>query len=139
MAQLEERFFSLARAAFGQQRWDAAEAEGSRLNLQQAIALALSPDHSHSSGCLLLWAKLSCLEGRPRRLPGRGPARRKPTNRLCAHKKDLQIQASRKRLKGFEPSTFCMASRRSSQLSYSREGAEYSRGSGAFRGGRALV
>ena len=27
---------------------------------------------------------------------------------------------SRKRLKGFEPSTFCMASRRSSQLSYSR-------------------
>lgn len=32
----------------------------------------------------------------------------------------------RKRLKGFEPSTFCMASRRSSQLSYSREvGAVY--------------
>jgi hypothetical protein len=30
-----------------------------------------------------------------------------------------------KRLKGLEPSTFCMASRRSSQLSYSREGAEY--------------
>jgi hypothetical protein len=27
---------------------------------------------------------------------------------------------SRKRLKGLEPSTFCMASRRSSQLSYSR-------------------
>ena len=27
---------------------------------------------------------------------------------------------SKKRLKGFEPSTFCMASRRSSQLSYSR-------------------
>ena len=27
-----------------------------------------------------------------------------------------------KRLKGFEPSTFCMASRRSSQLSYSRIG-----------------
>ena len=26
-----------------------------------------------------------------------------------------------KRLKGLEPSTFCMASRRSSQLSYSRE------------------
>ena len=31
----------------------------------------------------------------------------------------------RKRLKGLEPSTFCMASRRSSQLSYSREVAEY--------------
>ena len=28
----------------------------------------------------------------------------------------------KKRLKGFEPSTFCMASRRSSQLSYSRIG-----------------
>ncbi|MDX6522828.1 MAG: hypothetical protein QOI17_341 [Gaiellales bacterium] len=27
-----------------------------------------------------------------------------------------------KRLKGLEPSTFCMASRRSSQLSYSRNG-----------------
>ncbi len=31
-----------------------------------------------------------------------------------------------KRLKGLEPSTFCMASRRSSQLSYSRTRAEYS-------------
>ena len=31
------------------------------------------------------------------------------------------------RLKGLEPSTFCMASRRSSQLSYSRESAEYTR------------
>jgi hypothetical protein len=29
---------------------------------------------------------------------------------------------AKKRLKGFEPSTFCMASRRSSQLSYSRIG-----------------
>lgn len=28
---------------------------------------------------------------------------------------------AKKRLKGFEPSTFCMASRRSSQLSYIRE------------------
>ena len=31
-------------------------------------------------------------------------------------------------MKGLEPSTFCMASRRSSQLSYIREGADYSRG-----------
>jgi hypothetical protein len=31
-------------------------------------------------------------------------------------------------MKGLEPSTFCMASRCSSQLSYIREGAEYSRG-----------
>ena len=30
-----------------------------------------------------------------------------------------------KRLKGFEPSTFCMASRRSSQLSYSRKAGQY--------------
>jgi hypothetical protein len=29
-----------------------------------------------------------------------------------------------KRLKGLEPSTFCMASRRSSQLSYSRRDGE---------------
>ena len=31
---------------------------------------------------------------------------------------------AKKRLKGFEPSTFCMASRRSSQLSYSRADAQ---------------
>jgi hypothetical protein len=31
-------------------------------------------------------------------------------------------------MKGLEPSTFCMASRRSSQLSYIREPAEYSQG-----------
>jgi hypothetical protein len=36
-----------------------------------------------------------------------------------------------KRLKGLEPSTFCMASRRSSQLSYSRDV-----GSGDYRAGR---
>ena len=30
-----------------------------------------------------------------------------------------------KRLKGLEPSTFCMASRRSSQLSYSRASGDY--------------
>ena len=33
---------------------------------------------------------------------------------------------SKERLKGLEPSTFCMASRRSSQLSYSRAEAQYS-------------
>ena len=33
---------------------------------------------------------------------------------------------AKKRLKGFEPSTFCMASRRSSQLSYSRTGRDSS-------------
>jgi hypothetical protein len=35
-----------------------------------------------------------------------------------------------KRLKGFEPSTFCMASRRSSQLSYSRTKGDSSPGAG---------
>jgi hypothetical protein len=43
-AQLERQFVGLIRAAFGQRRWHKAEAEGSRLNLQQAIALALTPD-----------------------------------------------------------------------------------------------
>ncbi len=32
---------------------------------------------------------------------------------------------------GFEPTTFCMASRRSSQLSYSRANGEYSPGPAA--------
>ncbi len=35
------------------------------------------------------------------------------------------------RLMGFEPTTFCMASRRSSQLSYSRANGEYSPGPAA--------
>ncbi len=35
-----------------------------------------------------------------------------------------------KRLMGFEPTTFCMASRRSSQLSYSRAREQYRRGPG---------
>ena len=50
-------------------------------------------------------------------------------------KKTCKCRPFAKRLKGFEPSTFCMASRRSSQLSYSRAGAEYSRARGASRGG----
>ena len=44
MAQLEEQFFGPARAAYGQGRWNKAQAEGSRLSLQQAIALALTPN-----------------------------------------------------------------------------------------------
>ena len=39
----------------------------------------------------------------------------------------------KKRLKGLEPSTFCMASRRSSQLSYSRNGETASIAPGAAR------
>jgi hypothetical protein len=49
MAQLEEQFFAPARAAYGEARWNKAEAEGGQLNFEQAIALALSPDHSQSS------------------------------------------------------------------------------------------
>jgi hypothetical protein len=41
---------------------------------------------------------------------------------------------SEERLKGLEPSTFCMASRRSSQLSYSRADGEYSSGGFEFLG-----
>ena len=37
--------------------------------------------------------------------------------------RDLNLGQGTKRLKGLEPSTFCMASRRSSQLSYSRKRA----------------
>ena len=41
--------------------------------------------------------------------------------------------AFRERMMGLEPTTFCMASRRSSQLSYIRGVVKYSRGSGAGR------
>jgi hypothetical protein len=37
------------------------------------------------------------------------------------------FQAFEERMMGLEPTTFCMASRRSSQLSYIRTGLEYSR------------
>jgi hypothetical protein len=40
--------------------------------------------------------------------------------RRSPEKKNACNQAFRKRMKGLEPSTFCMASRRSSQLSYIR-------------------
>ena len=46
--------------------------------------------------------------------------------RRSIKEKALDYQGfSNKRLKGLEPSTFCMASRRSSQLSYSRGAVEY--------------
>jgi hypothetical protein len=48
-AQLEEQFFAPVRAACDEERWKEAEAEGGRLSLDQAIGLALSPDHSQSS------------------------------------------------------------------------------------------
>src|SRR5688572_15539829 len=69
-----------------------------------------------------------------------GPRVRNQSDRMqrnkatATTKNTCKCRPFRKRLKGFEPSTFCMASRRSSQLSYSRAGAEYSRGPGGFRG-----
>jgi len=57
---------------------------------------------------------------------------------LLGHNGDTSIQLRQQktrlsglfleRMMGFEPTTFCMASRRSSQLSYIRETADYSRG-----------
>src|SRR3954454_5403414 len=48
-------------------------------------------------------------------------------NRAGANEeKPREHGASRERMKGLEPSTFCMASRRSSQLSYIRVGRQYS-------------
>ena len=47
--------------------------------------------------------------------------RKSPPPPAPAQRKGPRLRAfSIKRLKGLEPSTFCMASRRSSQLSYSR-------------------
>ena len=44
---------------------------------------------------------------------------------LSAKEKPRLRGFSLKRMKGLEPSTFCMASRRSSQLSYSRVDGEF--------------
>ena len=60
------------------------------------------------------------------RRPGRGEGclgravEAKPTEQ------DLLTEAQEERMMGLEPTTFCMASRRSSQLSYIRAGAKYS-------------
>src|SRR4051794_36453369 len=53
---------------------------------------------------------------------------------FAAVRKMTLRRRSSKRLKGLEPSTFCMASRRSSQLSYSRKSRQYRRCHGAHRG-----
>jgi tetratricopeptide (TPR) repeat protein len=42
-AQLERRFFAPARSAYGERHWSEAQAEGARLNFEQALTLALSP------------------------------------------------------------------------------------------------
>jgi predicted ATPase len=43
-AQLERRFFAPARAAYGERRWDEAQAAGAQLTFEQAITLALGTD-----------------------------------------------------------------------------------------------
>gem|GEM_PF-5691072 len=68
------------------------------------------------------------------RVSGTNPERALETPAWCvqswapSNKKPRITGAFMKRLKGLEPSTFCMASRRSSQLSYIRERRQYSRG-----------
>ena len=52
--------------------------------------------------------------------------------RYRAKKAPLERGFPLERLKGFEPSTFCMASRRSSQLSYSRIWGQFT-GAGPIR------
>ena len=52
------------------------------------------------------------------------------TNTRARRQKTPLSGAFRERMMGLEPTTFCMASRRSSQLSYIRVGRQYSRGSG---------
>jgi hypothetical protein len=73
---------------------------------------------------------------RPRRLISRARAAASCA-RLPAASREPETRATRgfpeKRLKGLEPSTFCMASRRSSQLSYSRTRGEYSPAGGDGR------
>jgi hypothetical protein len=70
----------------------------------------------------------------PRPSPGREekPAAPAEIQSECSHAMDYvanqttapaDLQALSERMKGLEPSTFCMASRRSSQLSYIREAA----------------
>ncbi|MDP9188187.1 MAG: hypothetical protein M3O25_02940, partial [Actinomycetota bacterium] len=43
VAQLDDRFFTPARARHGERRWDEARAAGSQLAFEEAIALALTP------------------------------------------------------------------------------------------------
>jgi hypothetical protein len=40
--------------------------------------------------------------------------------------REREREKKRERMMGFEPTTFCMASRRSSQLSYIRKSTQYS-------------
>jgi hypothetical protein len=82
----------------------------------QSGKFATSPPDGEDRG-ILLKAKLerttssTALSSAPDRLARRASHKTKPAG----------WRVSRKRLKGLEPSTFCMASRRSSQLSYSRK------------------
>jgi integrase-like protein len=86
--------------------------EGGVQTLEQAI------------GCTIAEA-FTLLSGRAVLAPNWHPSEKRPPNsrwpeRAGRRRNGLDQGTSRKRLKGLEPSTFCMASRRSSQLSYSR-------------------
>jgi hypothetical protein len=82
----------------------------SRCSKRSSDALSMRPSHCFPAGGFC-----PPIVHRPKkRLPARDAewAGRRGNRSLAG--------TSRKRLKGLEPSTFCMASRRSSQLSYSR-------------------
>jgi hypothetical protein len=84
------------------------------------------PPAQKVSGSIVRRTSCKCdlLAARRRAEPGVGPQWVHADADALAgwpNEKDLQTQAIRERLMGFEPTTFCMASRRSSQLSYSRK------------------
>jgi 3-hydroxy-9,10-secoandrosta-1,3,5(10)-triene-9,17-dione monooxygenase reductase component len=88
---------------------------GSNLNRRRRVSFPPAPTNSPANRRFLL---IECTAALPRVRFGSGAKQtHKPTART---KKTCKRRPFAKRLKGFEPSTFCMASRRSSQLSYSR-------------------
>jgi hypothetical protein len=48
MEQLEQQFFGPARAAYGEQRWNEAQAAGAELSFEEAIAFALDQGRTNS-------------------------------------------------------------------------------------------
>ena len=48
MEQLEQQFFTPARAAYGERRWRHQKAAGAELSLEEAIAFALNSDRTHA-------------------------------------------------------------------------------------------
>ena len=70
----------------------------------------------------------SARRGERRRHSSLARARDDVPGRLSLHALRVDVRRELKRMMGLEPTTFCMASRRSSQLSYIRVGRKYSDG-----------